>query len=108
MVCEWGMSNRLGPVHYGRGEEAIFLGREMTTSQEYSEQTAGIIDEEVHKIVMTEYVRTRGLIETNLAALTGLAENLLEIEVLNGEQVDAILQKYGIKGEVQSSPSFSE
>ena len=100
MVCEWGMSNKLGPLHYGRKEEAIFLGREIAQHQEFSARTAALIDEEVQKIVMTEYKRSRVLIESNLAALTGLAEKLLEIEVLDGEEVDSILKEHGAKGEV--------
>ncbi len=100
MVCEWGMSNRLGPLHYGQNGTPVFLGRELARHQRFSARTAALIDEEVQRIVMTQYKRARALIESNLAALTGLAEKLLEVEVLDGRQVDSILKKHRAKGEI--------
>jgi cell division protease FtsH len=100
MVCDWGMDDRIGPLHYGRKEEAIFLGRDISQHQNFSKRTAGIIDKEMQKIVTTEYKRSHVLIESNMAALTGLAEKLLEIEVLDGEEVDRILKDHKAKGEV--------
>jgi cell division protease FtsH len=102
MVSEWGMSKRLGPLHYGRKGRAISLGRRNARCQDFSAKTEEIIDEEVQKIVMTEYRRARVLVESNLAALTGLAEKLLEMEVLDGVEVDSILREQGAKGEVSS------
>jgi cell division protease FtsH len=100
MVCEWGMNEKLGPVYYGKKEEAIFLGREIAQHQEFSEQTAEVIDAEVHKTVMDQYHRARGLIETNREALERIAHDLLEYEVLDGETLDDILRDVGAEGEV--------
>jgi cell division protease FtsH len=100
MVCEWGMSKSMGPLHYGQKMGAIFLGRKTPRHQRFSARTSALIDKEVQKIVMTEYKRARVLIESNLPALTGLAETLLETEVLDGVEVDSILKEHGAKGEV--------
>ncbi len=91
MVCDWGMSEKLGPLYYGRREEAIFLGREIAQPQDFSEKTAVIIDEEVNHIVMKEYRRAKNIIETHIEGLTALAEKLLVDESLDGEEIDAIL-----------------
>jgi cell division protease FtsH len=99
MVCEWGMNEKLGPLYYGRKEEAIFLGREIAQHQEFSEKTAELIDGEVHSTVMAQYRRARGLIEANRAALDGLAEGLLEREVLESEEIDRVLGVHGARGE---------
>jgi cell division protease FtsH len=100
MVCEWGMSDKLGPLYYGKREEAIFLGREIQQSQDFSEQTAVQIDEEVHRIVTAEYSRAQKLIQDNLPALHGIAEKLLEVEVLDGEAIDVVLRETRAVGEV--------
>jgi len=103
MVCDWGMSKELGPLFYGRKEEAIFLGREIAQSQDFSEQTAEKIDKEVAEIVNTQYKRARNLLETNLPSLNGLADKLLVDEVLNGEEIDVILTENSAQGEVTFS-----
>jgi cell division protease FtsH len=100
MVCEWGMNEKLGPLYYGKKEEAIFLGREIAQHQEFSEKTAELIDDEVHALVMSQYKRARGIIESNRAALDALAEALLERESLDGPEVDEILSAHGAHGEV--------
>ena len=107
MVCDWGMSKELGPLYYGRKEEAIFLGREIAQPQDFSEQTAVKIDKEVAEIVNTQYNRARNLLETNLPSLNGLADKLLVQEVLNGEEIDAILKENKAKGEVSFSTDES-
>lgn len=99
MVCDWGMSAKLGPLYYGRREEAIFLGREIAQPQDFSEKTAVLIDEEVATIVTEQYERARRLINTNLGALKSLAEKLLVQEVLDGEEIDEILGENNAKGE---------
>ncbi len=91
MVCEWGMSERLGPLQFGKREEMIFLGREIAQHQDYSEQTAMEIDREVRCIVMENYERAKGLIQRRLHTLRRLAEALLEREVLDGPQIDSIV-----------------
>jgi cell division protease FtsH len=91
MVCDWGMSEKLGPLYYGRREEAIFLGREIAQPQDFSEKTAVLIDEEVNRIVSAQHARAQKLINSHLAALTSLAEKLLVQEVLDREEIDSIL-----------------
>jgi cell division protease FtsH len=92
MVCEWGMSERMGPLQFGKREEMIFLGREIAQHQDYSEQTAMEIDREVRRIVMENYERAKGLIQYRLETLHGLAEALLEREVLDGPEIDTIVK----------------
>jgi cell division protease FtsH len=90
MVCEWGMSE-LGPLSFGKKEEQIFLGREISQHRDYSEETAIRIDEEVKRIISNGYNRARAIIETHSSALTKVAEMLLEREVLDGDEVRTIL-----------------
>jgi cell division protease FtsH len=92
MVCEWGMSARIGPLAFGKKEEAIFLGREIAQHQEFSEQTALEIDQEIKRFVVEAYDKARALIEQNLDTLHGLAQALLEHEVLDGGQIDLVMQ----------------
>jgi cell division protease FtsH len=91
MVCEWGMSDVLGPVTFGKKEEAIFLGRELSQHRDYSEQTAQTIDREVRDIVERNYKKAREILSTNLNILHDLAKALLEYETLDGEEVDRIV-----------------
>ncbi|NMC68671.1 MAG: ATP-dependent metallopeptidase FtsH/Yme1/Tma family protein [Myxococcales bacterium] len=91
MVCEWGMSEKLGPLAFGRKEEAIFLGREIAQHQDYSEQTAIEIDAEVKRIVMECYERARRLVTENLDRLERIAKALLEHESLDGDDIDALI-----------------
>ena len=95
MVCEWGMSERMGPLQFGKREEMIFLGREIAQHQDYSERTAMEIDREVRRIVMENYERAKELIQSHLETLNGLAEALLEREVLNGQEIDTIVKGAG-------------
>ncbi|MBI3079789.1 MAG: ATP-dependent metallopeptidase FtsH/Yme1/Tma family protein, partial [candidate division NC10 bacterium] len=90
MVCEWGMSETMGPLTFGKKEEVIFLGREIAQHQDYSEQTAVEIDQEVRRTVMECYERAKELLKSRLEALHALAAALLEREVLDGLEIDAI------------------
>ena len=90
MVCEWGMSDVLGPMMFGQKEEQIFLGREITQHRDYSEQTAQTIDREVRDIVERNYRRAREILSTNLQVLHSLSEALLEHETLDGEEIEII------------------
>ena len=92
MVCEWGMSEKLGPLTFGKKEEEIFLGREIAKHRDYSENTAIEIDNEVKKLVMENYERAKTLIKNNMNALKALAEALLEREVLDAPEIDKIIQ----------------
>ena len=87
MICEWGMSDTMGPLTFGKKEEQIFLGREIAQHQDYSEETAIRIDQEVKRVVMDNYKRSRALLEENHAVLVKMAEELLVREVLEGAQV---------------------
>jgi cell division protease FtsH len=95
MVCEWGMSEKLGPLAFGQREEQIFLGREFAQHRDYSEETARLIDDEIRAIVSESYEKARDIIKKNMATLHQLANTLLEKEVLDGNQIDQI-----IKGEM--------
>lgn len=92
MVCEWGMSQKLGPLTFGKKEEQIFLGREIATHRDYSEDTAQEIDEEVRGIVEEAERKATELLSANLDQLHLLAGALLEKEILDGEQIDRILR----------------
>jgi len=92
MVCEWGMSE-LGPLSYGKKEEAIFLGREFAQHQDYSEATAIAIDAEVKRIIEKAYSVGREIISTHKASLERIARRLLEKETLDGAEVNAILRE---------------
>jgi cell division protease FtsH len=88
MVCEWGMSLKLGPLAYGKKNEQVFLGRGAGGgTKDYSEQTAREIDNEIHRIVTEGYDRARKLIEENMDALEGIAQGLLEFETLDASDV---------------------
>ncbi len=91
MVCEWGMSDSMGPLSYGKKEEAIFLGREIAQHRDYSENTAIEIDKEVKRIVMDNYHRARTLIQEREPVLHRLAIALLEKETLDAVEIDAII-----------------
>ena len=90
MVCEWGMSDAMGPLTFGKKEEQIFLGREIAQHQDYSEDTAINIDKEIRKIITNNYDKSRTLLEKNKQALMQIAEELLTREVLDAEQVRRI------------------
>jgi len=91
MVCAFGMSD-LGPLTFGKKEEQIFLGREIATRRDYSEDIAIQIDTEVKRLVTENYQRTKRILKENMAALKGLAEALLEKEVLDAPEIDQIIQ----------------
>jgi cell division protease FtsH len=92
MVCEWGMSDRLGPLTFGKNEEHIFLGREFARQKEYSEETALVIDAEITRIVMECATRARQILEENIEKLHALARALLERESLDSEEIARILR----------------
>lgn len=92
MVCEWGMSDNLGPLAYGKKEEQIFLGREFAQHRDYSEDTARLIDNEIRDIVTQGHERAKEIIQTNMDTLHRLAGTLLEKEVLDGNQIDRIIK----------------
>jgi cell division protease FtsH len=93
MVCEWGMSERLGPLSFGKKEEQIFLGREIAQHRDFSESTAQEIDSELRRIVNECYTRAKGIVDQHISALHGIAEGLLEKEGLDGGEIDEIIRK---------------
>ncbi|MEK7280619.1 MAG: ATP-dependent zinc metalloprotease FtsH, partial [Nitrospirota bacterium] len=93
MVCEWGMSEKMGPLTFGKKEEEIFLGREIAKHRDYSETTAVDIDNEVKRLVFENYERAKDIIIKNMNALKGIAEALLEREVLDAQEIDKIISE---------------
>jgi cell division protease FtsH len=91
MVCEWGMSDKMGPLTFGKAEEHVFLGREMSRPKDYSEETAVLIDSEIKRIVTDCASRARQLLDSNLEKLHVLARALLERETLDGEEINRVL-----------------
>ncbi len=91
MVCTWGMSEALGPLTFGKKEEQIFLGREIAQRQDYSEETARLIDSEVRKLVNEAYNDATKLLRENRDKLERLAAALLEREVLDAEQINLVI-----------------
>lgn len=93
MVCEWGMSEKLGPLAYGKKDEQVFLGRSSgSQAKDYSEHTAQEIDAEVHRIVTEGYDRARVLIDENLDKLEAIAQGLLEFETLDSSEVKMLAE----------------
>ena len=91
MVCEWGMSETMGPLTFGKKQEEIFLGREIVQHRDYSEKTAQLIDQEVKDIVARAAERAETIISENIHQLHALADALLEREILDGDEIDKIL-----------------
>jgi len=104
MVCEWGMSEKLGPLTFGKQEEQIFLGREIAQHRDYSEATAVEIDAEVRRIVLDAYSSARSILEARADALTRVAEALLEREVLDAEQIAALVRNEPLPEPKASQP----
>lgn len=92
MVCEWGMSETLGPVNYGKKDEEIFLGREIQKHRDYSERTAIDIDQEVSKIINKGMKRAETILNENIDILHKLSEALLEREILDALEIDSIIK----------------
>ncbi len=101
MVTEWGMSEKLGPLTFGKKDEHIFIGREIAKHKDYSEKTAVEIDEEVKKIVMEAYDTAKNLLIGNRDLLDALAKTLLERETMDGPDIDALIQEISSKRIVQ-------
>jgi cell division protease FtsH len=105
MVCEYGMSD-LGPLTFGKKEEQIFLGREISQHRDYSEDTAIKIDQEVRKIVADQYDRAETIIRDNKEAMVRLAEALLEFETLDSVMIRRVVA--GLPLDSDSSPKTTD
>jgi cell division protease FtsH len=97
MVCEWGMSQKLGPLQYGKKEEPIFIGKEIARHRDYSEKTSEMIDQEIKEIVESAYRRAWDILTQNQSTLKKLAKHLLEKEVLDRKGIEEITGIKNIK-----------
>ncbi len=105
MVCEFGMSERLGPVTLGRKAGPIFLGRDIVEDRNYSEAIASQIDKEVRQIVEECYERAKNLLQTHQQVLDAIAQRLLEKETIDGDELDELLRSMGISVAVEAGVS---
>jgi cell division protease FtsH len=103
MVCEWGMSE-LGPLAYGKKDEAIFLGREITQHRDYSEDTAIQIDKEVKRIVNSGYEKAKHLLNGNRETLERIAQALLEREVIDANEVKLLMENKPLPDKPRTPP----
>jgi len=94
MVCEWGMSSKMGPLTFGKREESIFLGKEFARHQDYSESTAVAIDEEIRRFITEAYDESRNILETYREALEAISMGLLEDEVLDGDEIYDLIAEH--------------
>jgi len=110
MVCDFGMSDKLGPLSFGKKHEEIFLGREIAQHRDYSEKTAQLIDQEVKNLVLDAEKKAREIIEANLNKLHKLAKTLLEREVLTSDEIDQIINNTteNTSEEIQALSSISD
>lgn len=92
MVCQWGMSDKMGMVQYGNDQEQVYMGRDVAQRKDYSEFTAQEIDAEVKRIINEAYSVSKNIIDTNRDKLEIIANALLEYETLDGEQVSEIVR----------------
>ncbi len=97
MVCFYGMSEKLGPLSFGKKDELVFLGRDLALSKDYSEKTAQEIDAEVRRIVDMCYDEAKWLLKENRSALDAIVKALLDKEVISGEELDNILSQFELK-----------
>jgi cell division protease FtsH len=100
MVCDWGMSEKMGPLTFGKREEQIFLGREIAQHKDYSEETAIEIDREIRRIVEECLTKAEALLKENEYRLDKLAEALLDRESLNAQEIEEILKENIITAEI--------
>jgi len=108
MVCEWGMSEAVGPLTFGRKEEQVFLGRDFAQQKTYSQKTARTIDQEIKRIVTEDYDRARSILTEKKSALLQIAEELLTREVLTGAEVTRIVSGLPLAAPVEAAPVASD
>ena len=104
MVCDWGMSEDIGPLSLGGEEDEVFLGKEFTRTRNFSEQTARTIDREIHRLVVEAEQKATRLIEGNRGKLDAIADALLEYEVLDDEEIDLVMAGEQIVREPEPEP----
>nr|WP_320009943.1 ATP-dependent zinc metalloprotease FtsH [uncultured Desulfobulbus sp.] len=108
MVCEWGMSDELGPLAYGKKDEQIFLGREITQHRDYSEETAQKIDDAVKQIIIEANDKVTTLLQENMDILKAIAEELLEKETIMLEDMERIIAELRGGAEASDEPETEE
>ena len=96
MVCNWGMSDKLGPLSFGKDNEEVFLGREIHSSRNFSDKVAQEIDSEIHRIVTSGYKKAMGILRENREQLESLAESLLIKETLDRTQIENLMQGHSV------------
>jgi cell division protease FtsH len=104
MICEWGMSDKLGPIHYNSKEEHVFLGREIGKPREHSEAVQFEIDEEVKRLLAGQYEVAKKVLTENLETLHNLAKAVVEKETLDADDIDRILRGEGFSPGPQGGP----
>jgi len=109
MVCRWGMSTEIGPMAQRRGDEPVFLGREMAQSPDYSDATAKVVDDEVKRLITDVETHARKLMDDHRGTLDRLAEALLKAETLSREQIEGLLgERSAAPADVGKRPAASE
>jgi cell division protease FtsH len=106
MVTEFGMSDGLGPIAYGQKDELVFLGREIGEQRDYSDETARLIDEEVRHIVEEAYQRARDILESHRETLDKIAQRLMEVETLEGDELQALLNQAGVRQQAAAASAL--
>ena len=107
MVCEWGMSDRIGPLALERNEGPVFLGMQSSRHKEYSDSKAQEVDEEIHKIVSEGHDRAVKILKDNESVLHNIAKALLQYETIDGEEVDLLI-KGGTLEEIENRRDHRE
>jgi cell division protease FtsH len=105
MVAQWGMSDKVGPLNLGRGEEHPFLGRELSLPKRYSEEMAWLMDQEIQKLINEAEEKAREILAKNRHALDNLAAALLKEEVLEKDQIEKIIRESKEQGGTPESAS---
>jgi cell division protease FtsH len=91
MVTKYGMSDKLGPILYGGGDQEVFIGRDMGHVKDYSEKTASAIDEEIYSIISNAYKKTENILKSNMEKLHEVAQYLIKYEKMSGEDFSAMM-----------------
>jgi len=103
MVCSWGMSSKIGPLFFGKKDDAVFLGKEISSSKDYSEKTAVMIDEEIKTIVSNSYKKATNILKENFNLLEQTAQLLLEKETIENKDIQNLIKKLDEEGKKEVS-----
>jgi len=107
MVCNWGMSDELGPVTFGKREEHIFLGREFAQAKDFSEETARVIDHAIKNLIFSASQKALNLLTAHRPQLEALAQTLLEKETLDSNEIDQLLASFQDSKEPPETPEVA-